>query len=1002
MHSKVIIASLVCMLAASFGNSRTMNVTKPTQFKEPKMSCCNAPNEDGINAVLYADMPYQNNDFCLFLQGLEYQSEMASHMDLLGKSPELRVYPLAYSGIYGYYYNIEQPQNDGDYYARFGVGQKEVATVYIYRSNGISYGSVLSKYDARAKYFKNQVATSSELNYYPDSWGEVKTINSTAVINAIKHYGTYVYSGTSDITMGLSTTQRSGWNDFGSNLSIKVHVEMYKNGTFYPVESARVRLFSSGTEVATGVRRTNSSGNYTFTMNFMDTFNKTLGNLQLGLFTDTAPAIIRDNNGLEYPYIYTSTSSTNLFMLKTIQYNIKIYPERSDRAAAYEIAQAELVPYKYTNYYSGTSISNARVLFPAEKTTYMTESTLHNVSASRLITIKNNHRDNWDVVNHEYGHYISDMLNLSMDPSNDIYWTHTYNEDLIHTYDFEQGRRIAYSEGLATYLGVAAQLDYATRVNPNSYCATIADEKYIDTVNGVNANFGVYRYGLSSGFYGQGVESSIPSAMIKFLDNVSRNNDDVALGHQKMWNAIRAAGSNTTDILTFDSVLVSQNPSLVNAIYAILDIEFIPHDPAPTPDTSWTIMIYMCASNLPVDRTLSQILSVENQPANANIIIEAGGGYNSNRIDRYHVRNGQLINDEYFYAQGQNSHMGDESTFEDFLFWGFENYPAQKTGVIIWNHGHGINGICADPNDIIGYDDWGEVYDQLLVSETTTAFNNAFDYFGLNKLEFIGYDACLMQVQDVADFNSDFFKYMVASEEEEVDFMWVYNEWIDNVYDGDDTETILKEIVDSFVFENDRYEYTWEQTLSVLDLSKMATYRQMFEELAQEAIDFIFNNSSLANNQVWEYYTRFIDLASFGSNQYATYLTNNEWPLYGTNDVYGFLNAIISDEVFGEPLGEIAAEIKYYLYPDKIMDPDPNVGENEAATFGPNARRTIVLYKRSSQVRLGQWRCGSHGLAMHVWSERYQTYPASETRFNKWRQLYFDYRYEIYNEAYSN
>ena len=182
----------------------------------------------------------------------------------------------------------------------------------------------------------------------------------------------------------------------------------------------------------------------------------------------------------------------------------------------------------------------------------------------------------------------------------------------------------------------------------------------------------------------------------------------------------------------------------------------------------------------------------------------------------------------------------------------------------------------------------------------------------------------------------------------------------------------------------------------------MATYRQMFEELAQEAIDFIFNNPSLANNQVWEYYTRFIDLASFGSNQYATYLTNNEWPLYGTNDVYGFLNAIISDEVFGEPLGEIAAEIKYYLYPDKIMDPDPNVGENEVATFGPNARRTLVLYKRSSQVRLGQWRCGSHGLAMHVWSERYQTYSASETRFNKWRQLYFDYRYEIYNEAYSN
>ena len=75
------------------------------------------------------------------------------------------------------------------------------------------------------------------------------------------------------------------------------------------------------------------------------------------------------------------------------------------------------------------------------------------------------------------------------------------------------------------------------------------------------------------------------------------------------------------------------------------------------------------------------------------------------------------------------------------------------------------------------------------------------------------------------------------------------------------------------------------------------------------------------------------------------------------------------------------------------------MGEDEAATFGPNARRTLVLYKRSNYVRGGQWACRSHGLAMHVWSEEDQIYPASETRFVKWRQLFFDYRYDQYNEA---
>lgn len=952
MHSKVIIASLVCMFAATFGNSRTMNVAKPTQFKEPKMSCCNAPNEDGINAVLYADAPYQNNDFCLFLQGLEYQSEMASHMDLLGKSPELRVYPLAYSGIYGYYYNIEQPQNDGDYYARFGIGQKEVATVYIYRSNGICYGSVLSKFDARAKYFKNQVATSSELNYYPDSWGEVKTINSTAAINAIKHYGTYVYSGTSDITMGLSTTQRSGWNDFGSNLSIKVHVEMYKNGTFYPVESARVRLFSSGTEVATGVRRTNSSGNYTFTMNFMDTFNKTLGNLQLGLFTDTAPAIVRDNNGLEYPYIYTSTSSANLFMLKTIQYNIKIYPERSDRAAAYEIAQAELVPYKYTNYYSGTSISNARILFPAEKTTYMTESTIYNVSASRLITIKNNHRDNWDVMNHEYGHYISDMLNLCMDPSNDIYWTHSYNEDLIHTYDFEQGRRIAYSEGLATYLGVAAQLDYATRVNPNSYCATIADEKYIDTVNGVNANFGAYRYGLSSGFYGQGVESSIPSAMIKFLDNVSRNNDNVALGHQKMWNAIRAAGSNTADILTFDTVLVNQNPSFVNAIYAILDIEFIPHSELPDL-ADWTILFYVCGT---CQATYNRDIELGPIPDNVNLVYQSGhGGHVTRSIEH---GNGQV---DVVMTLPEGNSMGDGELFKKFITWGLGAFPAEKTAVIIENHGQGLNGVCIDTD----FTD-----DTLLNSETRAAFEYAFSQNNITeKLEFICYSACLMQVQDIAEFNAPYFKYQIASEEEMIDSL-IPNNWLQDVYNNEDTLTVLNTMVDSFLTYEEVPDPVSGQCISVLDLSHMEEFKNTFDELAlkmtyvdnyQNKLRQAINNSKMFGNGAW----------MGGNGPYE----------YGLIDTLCFLQEL---KIVRDENGTILTnEYNPYM---QLRNANGEVLVDKAIEL---FEQIVIINESIGGASGNPYYIGANGFSAHIFLDSVGTsYSPAETHFDNWRSLF--------------
>ena len=45
MHSKVIIASLVCMLAASFSNGKAVNVMRQAKLQSEEISCA-APNGD--------------------------------------------------------------------------------------------------------------------------------------------------------------------------------------------------------------------------------------------------------------------------------------------------------------------------------------------------------------------------------------------------------------------------------------------------------------------------------------------------------------------------------------------------------------------------------------------------------------------------------------------------------------------------------------------------------------------------------------------------------------------------------------------------------------------------------------------------------------------------------------------------------------------------------------------------------------------------------------------
>ncbi|MCF0108130.1 MAG: hypothetical protein HUJ59_03940 [Bacilli bacterium] len=265
-------------------------------------------------------------------------------------------------------------------------------------------------------------------------------------------------------------------------------------------------------------------------------------------------------------------------------------------------------------------------------------------------------------------------------------------------------------------------------------------------------------------------------------------------------------------------------------------------------EDAWTILIYMCGSDLESENGLAtsdlkEIKSVSGQPDDVNIVVQTGGckswersaisSLDKNKSQRWHLENKTFIND----SSTTKVNMGLSSTLQDFLTWGMETYPAEKTGVIFWNHGGGMFGVCYDEQ----YAD-----DSLDNYETQLAFKNAFASLGrTEKIEFIGYDACLMNVQDVAEFNSQFANYMVASEESEAGEGWDYDNWLDDLYEGKSTTTILTSICDSFVQDvTDNYgEQYNDQQLSVLDLSKMNAYLTAWESFA-DALNTKFESES--------------------------------------------------------------------------------------------------------------------------------------------------------------
>ena len=359
---------------------------------------------------------------------------------------------------------------------------------------------------------------------------------------------------------------------------------------------------------------------------------------------------------------------------------------------------------------------------------------------------------------------------------------------------------------------------------------------------------------------------------------------------------------------------------------------------------SYTVMIYMCGSNLESDSYYSlatadikEILKVNNQPDDVNIIIQTGGSnidnsyFSTSKAQRWHVENKTLVRDYSF----NRVNMGLSSTFQNFLEWGLTEYPAKKTGVILWNHGGAMQGVCFDE---LYYDD------SLLNSEVNTAVKNAFNNLGrTEKLEWIGYDACLMQVQDIAEFNSQYFNYMVASQETESGYGWDYDNWIDELYSGCSTEVILKSICDVFISDNGGTSSSSnDQTLSYLDLSKMDTYKTAWESLS------VALNKKISSNNKESFRTILRSAKKYDS-----------YESYGCFDVKDFVN--------------------------KLANSDFNPGNNYIDDV-LSAHSQLVKYSTC-----GRKAGNSNGLSgfwsYSSWSNKSTYYSSSETNFSSWRSI---------------
>ena len=152
--------------------------------------------------------------------------------------------------------------------------------------------------------------------------------------------------------------------------------------------------------------------------------------------------------------------------------------------------------------------------------------------------------------------------------------------------------------------------------------------------------------------------------------------------------------------------------------------------------------------------------------------------------------------------------LGDPAVLTDFIDGGIAAHPADHYALILWDHGS-IQGVGSDQSH----------GDALSVPEIAAAIRGGLDTAGVDRLDIIGFDACLMGAFEVASAMGPVADYMVASEEVEPNTGWDYSAF-DHIAAQPDAVTarsLGEEIVRRYVATSGPGDPT--VTMSLVDLS---------------------------------------------------------------------------------------------------------------------------------------------------------------------------------------
>lgn len=430
----------------------------------------------------------------------------------------------------------------------------DVISFYIYSDGENDCGSFNCIEDARRLYYSVFLATEEELILVGLQERPSSFSSSTDTYTALQEMLDFVF-GTGGAT--ICTNRYPNQNNNGKVLVEGIIQWRDEYNVLHPLENNAIAFLDKDAVIDDycGMTSTDESGYFSLYISEQTILE--LSGIDIYVFLPAITGAASVYLGT-IPYCYISDIAYNVGSNTTLYYSITIDPQSKLRAAAFEIPQAMNIGYKYVYEMNETMIPNVPVLYPVpnDSTSFGASSFFDTTYG---IIIGYDYYKWWDVLIHEYGHHIEHQYNLA-DMS--IHKRHYVGDDLCKLHGRLNGLKFAFCEGLATYLSIASQLYYQNDYDiPHAFDYQYNDPDFYEDYNDFYSNGG------------EGFERTIPSALLKIMDDVTRTNDNVSLGHQEIWMSIVNNYSGHWCMAELIETIISRNPSMTSNICLILEKE---------------------------------------------------------------------------------------------------------------------------------------------------------------------------------------------------------------------------------------------------------------------------------------------------------------------------------------------------------------------------------------------------------------------------------------------